>query len=55
MEQASSGAPDAPGEGKNSLSLLNDTYFEELAHPHLFPTEKFGFNVIREIPLSPSK
>ena len=45
----------APGEGKKPLSLLTDKFCEELAHPHLFPTGKFGFNVNRMIPLSPSR
>ena len=32
----------APGEGKKPISILNDIYCEEMAHPHLFPTGKFG-------------
>lgn len=44
----------APGEGRNPISILNDKYCEELAHPHLFPTGKFGYKVPREIALSPS-
>ena len=35
LEQAPSVAL---GEGKKSLSLLDVTHGEELAHPHLFPT-----------------
>ena len=33
----------APGEGKKPLSILNDIYCEEMAHPHLFSTGKFGY------------
>jgi len=29
----------APGEGINPVSIINDKNCEELAHPHLFPTE----------------
>ena len=45
----------APGEGQRPMSVLNDDYYEELAHPHLFPKSKFGYKVERDIPLSPSK
>ena len=43
----------APGEGKTPISILDDDYIEELAHPHLLPTGKFGYKVQRDIPLSP--
>ena len=45
----------APGEGKKPISILNDIYCEEKAHPHLFPTGKFGYKVKRDVPLTPSK
>ena len=45
----------APGEGKVPLSVIDDEYCEELAHPHLFPTGKFGYNVKRDIHLTPTK
>ena len=45
----------APGEGQRPMSVLNDDYYEECAHPHLFPKGKFGYKVERDIPLSPSK
>jgi len=45
----------APGEGKSPYSLLMDDHCEELAHPHLFPTGKFGYKVERDVNLSPSK
>ena len=45
----------APGEGKKPISILNDIYCEEMAHPHLFPTGKFGYKVKREVPLTPCK
>ena len=41
----------APGEGKKPISILNDIYCEEVAHPNLSPTCKFGFKVS----LTPSK
>ena len=34
----------APGENKKVL-FLSDQYCEELAHPHMFPTGKFGYKV----------
>ena len=45
----------APGEGMQSMSILMDDKCEELAHPYLFPTGKFGYKVEREIKLSPVK
>ena len=45
----------APGEGKKPVSILSDKFCEEAAHPHLFPTGKFGYSdlVGRDIPLPP--
>ena len=45
----------APGQGKTPLPILRDDYCKELAFPYLFPTEKFGYKVKREVPLSPVK
>ena len=45
----------APGEGQRPMSVLNDDYYEELAHPHLFRKGKFGYKVERDIVLFPSK
>ena len=45
----------APGEGKKTVSVFSDQYCEELAHPYLFPTGKYGFKVARDVPLSPVK
>ena len=45
----------APGQGKTPLSILHDDYCEKLAFPYLFPTEKFGYKLKREVPLSPVK
>ena len=45
----------APGEGKKPMSLLNDKQCEELSHPWLFPTGKFGYKIEREINLTPNK
>ena len=44
-----------PGECKQPVSLLGDEFCEELAHPHLFPSGKFGYKAEREIPISPSR
>ena len=44
-----------PGEGKHPKSVLSDEFCEELAHPYLFPTGKFGYKVKRNITLSPVK
>ena len=43
----------APGECKQPISILNDQYCEELAHPYLFPTRNFGYEVERNVKLSP--
>ena len=45
----------APGEAKQPILVLNDKFCEELAHPHLFPSGRYGYQIEREIPLSPSK
>ena len=45
----------APCEGKKPISILNDKYCEELAHPYLLPTGQFGYNVDRIAKLSPNK
>ena len=45
----------APGEGKQPMSILNDQYCEELAHPHLFPTGNYGYKIERNVKLSPVK
>ena len=39
----------APGEGKQQRSILNDNFCEELVFPYLFPKEKFGYEVEKEI------
>ena len=44
-----------PGEEKKPRTLLGDEFCEELAHPHIFPTGKFGCMTEREIKISPSK
>ena len=36
-----------PGEGIKPISILNDKYCKELAHPHLFPTGQFGYKIER--------
>ena len=45
----------APGEGNQPISVLNEKFCEESAHPHLFPPGRYGYQIEREIPLSPSK
>ena len=37
------------------MSILTDNQCEELSHPWLFPTGKFGYKVEREIRLTPNK
>ena len=44
-----------PGEGKQPVSLLGDEFCEELAHPHLLPTGKFGYKAEKETPIIPSR
>jgi len=39
----------APGEGVKPLKILTDSYCEEFAFPHLFPTGKFGYSVLTNI------
>ena len=41
-----------PGQGKNSVSVLNYDHCEGLTFPYFFPIGKFGYKVKREIPLS---
>ena len=43
------------GENVMPELLTNDKFCEELSHPHLFPTGKFGFQTKRKVQLSPSK
>ena len=45
----------APGEGNKPKSILSDQHCEELAHPYLFPTGKYGYKFDRDIPVSPGK
>ena len=45
----------APGENVRSESLNNYIFCEELNHPHLFPTGKFGFQTKRKVYLTPTK
>ena len=44
-----------PAERKQSVELLRDQLCEELAHPHLFPSGKFGYKDERKKPISPSR
>ena len=43
----------SPCEGNQPIALFEDNLCEELAHPFLFPTGKFGYKVEREVYLSP--
>ena len=45
----------APGEGKHPVHFMTDKLCEEMAFPTLFPTSKFGFQVKRDVRLSPAK
>ena len=42
----------APKQEKSPLTVLNDDRHEELLFPCLFPKEKSGYNVARNIPIS---
>ena len=45
----------APGEGKHPIHFMQDKHCEELAFPVLFPKGQFGYQVEREVRLSPTK
>ena len=45
----------APGDGKQPTSILSDTFCEQLAFPCLFPQGNFGYNIERDVKLSPIK
>ena len=45
----------APGEGKHPVHFMNDVNCEELTFPVLFPTGKYGYQIKRQIPLTPPK
>ena len=45
----------APGQGKIPVSILRDEFCEEQAFPHLLPKSKVGYNVPRDITLSPAR
>ena len=44
----------APRQGKTPVSVLRDEFCEEQAFPHLLPKRKSGYNVPRDIPVSPA-
>ena len=43
----------ASGEGKRPNSLISDESCKPLAFPYLFPRGKFGYNIRRDVKLSP--
>ena len=45
----------APGENVRPESLTNDIFCEQLSHPNLFPTRKFGFQTKRKVYLTLTK
>ena len=45
----------APGEGNHPVHFMQDKHCEELAFPVLFPKGQFGYQVEREVRLSPTK
>ena len=55
LDELEEGIVIALGEDKKPLSILHDDYCEEMAHPHLFPTDKFGYKVKRKFHLTPKK
>ena len=42
----------APRQGKTPISLLHEDTCEELAFSYLIPNDKFGYSVLRDIPVS---
>ena len=45
----------APGDEKQPTSILRDTFCEQLAFLYLFPQRKIGYNIERDVKLSPIK
>ena len=45
----------APGQDITPIPVICDEHCEELAHPYLFPTGKFGYKTERTVSLSPVK
>ena len=45
----------APGENKEPLPIICDKDCKMLAHPHLFPTGKFGLSEYRDVKLTHTK
>ena len=45
----------APGEGRTPISIMQDPNCEEQSFPQLFPTGEFGYQVERNVKLSPKK
>ena len=44
----------APGQEKTPVSILGDEFCEEQAFPYLLHKSKFGYSVLRDIPISPA-
>ena len=44
----------APGQEKTPVSILGDEFCEEQAFPYLLHKSKFGYSVLRDIPVSPA-
>ena len=45
----------APGEGKHPVHFMHDKHCEELAFSVLFPRGRYGYQVDRQVKLSPKK
>ena len=45
----------ALGQRKETVSVLCDKFCEEQASPYLLPKGKFGYNVFRDVPISPAR
>ena len=45
----------SPGEGKHPVHFMTNKLCEEMASPTLFPTGRFGFQMKRDVRLSPAK
>ena len=43
------------GESKNPVSVLTDTYCQEIAHPHMCPSDKYDYKVQKDTSVSTGK
>ena len=43
------------GESKNPASVLTDKYCQEIAHPHMYPSDKYDYKVQKDTSVSTGK